>query len=258
MSLHEVQLTPEEKDRVLAICGERALLVGGQALAVWAQLYSVVPVGELSQAVTVNVEYIGPADVARSLWKALGAPWQLRVATLDDTSPQTAKVFAVVDEEGLKQIDFLSGIAGLVTERIAKRAPLIELGSGRNIRILHPLDVLESRLRNLDVLPAKQNPIGVAQARLAIEVVRKFMLSQLSEGTPPRAVFKAIQEVRRIALDSRLVRVACQWKLDVLAAVPADRISAPAFTDRMWPTLVAEVDEKREKHLAALAPRSTP
>jgi hypothetical protein len=59
-----------------------------------------------------------------------------------------------------KQVDFLSGIVGLDTEAIRKRASQLILADGTAVRLLHPLDVLESRLRNLDALSSKQNVIG--------------------------------------------------------------------------------------------------
>jgi hypothetical protein len=66
-----------------------------------------------------------------------------------------------VPEEGIKQIDFLSGIVGLDTESVRKRASQITLADGVAIQLPHPLDVLESRLRNLDWI----SPCGTAASK---------------------------------------------------------------------------------------------
>jgi len=69
-----------------------------------------------------------------------------------------AKVYATVSEEGIKQVAFLSGIVGLDTKRARKHASMITLADSVTVQLLHPLDVLESRLRNLDALPSKRKP----------------------------------------------------------------------------------------------------
>jgi len=52
-------------------------------------------------------------------------------------------------------------------------------------QLLHPLDVLESRRRNLDALPSKQNTIGVAQARLAMRIVRAVIEDFMDSAGDP-------------------------------------------------------------------------
>lgn len=246
--LSEIALTPSEVERILAICGREALLVGGQALAFWALYYDVQPVGVLSAAVTTDVDFIGSKVVARALWESLGAPWELATATLDDFGPQTAKVYATVPHEGVKQIDFLGAIVGITTADVVERAVEVELPEGATLRVLHPLDVLESRLRNLEALSSKRNPVGVAQAKLALQVVRKFIEMLLVDAEKPRTVFSAVNRVTKIALDSGLANVAFEYGLDVLSAVPLDQIHTPDFHSRQWPRVLARLAVKREKY----------
>jgi hypothetical protein len=246
--LGEIALTQSEIERILAICGREALLVGGQALAFWALYYDVQPVGVLSSAVTTDVDFIGSKAVAQNLWESLGAPWELATATLDDFGPQTAKVYAAVPDEGVKQIDFLAAIVGIPTPDAVERAVEVELPEGATLRVLHPLDVLESRLRNLQTLNSKRNPIGVAQANLALQIARKFMEMLLAEGEKPRTVFSAVNRVTKLALDSGLAHVAFEFGLDVLSAIPLDRIHTPDFHKRQWPRVLARLAVKREKY----------
>ena len=102
-ALHATQLTPDEVERILRVCGTDALLVGGQALAAWAVHYDIQPIGELSRAVTMDVDFIGTSDVAHALQRALGQPWKLRRGTLDDFGGQVAKVYAKT-MDGIKQV----------------------------------------------------------------------------------------------------------------------------------------------------------
>ena len=152
-ALHEAELTLDEVERILRACGTDALLVGGQALATWAVHYGIQPVDELSRSVTMDADFIGTSDIAHALQRSLGPPWKLRKGTLDDVGGQVAKVYAKAGD-GIKQVDFLSGIVGLETAAVRKRAAEITLRDGVAISLLHPLDVLESRLRNLDSIPS--------------------------------------------------------------------------------------------------------
>ncbi|MBK6349925.1 MAG: hypothetical protein IPF50_08955 [Proteobacteria bacterium] len=248
-ALQQAELTPDEVERILRACGADALLVGGQALATWAVHYSIEPMGELSRAVTMDVDFIGTSDIAHALQRSLGPPWKLRKGTLDDVGGQVAKVYARIGD-GIKQVDFFSGIVGLDTAAVRKRAAEITLSDGVAINLLHPLDVLESRLRNLDSIPAGRNAIGVAQARLAVSVVRAFMEDFMHGGNDPRKVRQAVKRVEKIALDARLIHVALSHGIDVLAAVPVARIAYPRFHQLQWPRVLARYERKREKFVA--------
>lgn len=254
--LQEAELTANEIERILRVCGPHALLVGGQALATWAVYYDVQPVGELSRVVTMDADFIGSGNIAEELQRSLGVPWKCRKGTLDDVGGQIAKVYAAVPEEGVKQIDFLSGIVGLDTDAIRKRASQLTLDDGTTVNLLHPLDVLESRLRNLDVLPSKRNAIGVAQARLAVSVVRAFIEHFMDARGDPRTVRQAIKRVEKLALDTRLSVVAFTYEIDLLAAIPMERIAYPRFHEQQWPKILERLERRREKFLALQARRN--
>jgi hypothetical protein len=245
--LAEAALTPEETERILQACGSRAILVGGQALAVWAAHYGIVPTAELSLAVTMDADFIGTSQAARDLQASLGQPWKVRVATLDDHGGQVAKVYARISGVGIKQVDFLAGVVGLETRDVVRRVAVLQAAPGVEIQILHPLDVLESRLRNLDVLPHKRNAVGRAQALLAARVVRAFIEQFMDQGGPVRVVHQAVKRVARMALDSRLSRMGFEWDIDVLAAVPIERIGDPRLREVQWPRIQARLERKREK-----------
>lgn len=244
-ALEEAELTSEEVERILKVCGPHALLVGGQALATWAVYYGIQPVGELSRVVTMDADFIGSNETAQRLQRSLGQPWKVRKASLDDFGPQIAKVYAALPEQGIKQVDFLSGIVGLDTDAIRRRASQLTLKDGTKLQLLHPLDVLESRLRNLNALPSKRNAIGVAQARLAVRVVRAFIEEYMNEGGDPRTVRQAVKRVEKIALDTQLSRVAFTYEIDVLAAIPLERIAYSRFREEQWPRILARLKIKR-------------
>lgn len=244
-SLSEVALTEEEIDQILRSCNGRALLVGGQALAFWAQHYQVKPLGVLAANVTSDADFVGTAQVARELWQTLRAlGWKYWQPSPDDATSQTAKLTKTVDGQGIKQVDFLGSVIGLNTESIRRRAVALNLADGTLLWVLHPLDVLESRLQNLVRLSSKRTSQGVAQTHLALEVVRCYLQEALHENSP-RRLLDAIERVAHIARQPGLAAVLHDYSLDLLSVVPVDRVPVEEFRTRRWPQLKAAVDEQR-------------
>jgi hypothetical protein len=250
---YELALSEEEIAAVLKFCGQEALLVGGQALAVWAQFFVVEPTGELADKVTLDVDFVGSRAVANALSAALR--WRLYIPSMEDSTPQTAKVSITLPDGGIKQIDFLKSIAGLDTASIEARAVNLVLANGAHIRVLHPLDVLESRLRNLDLLPSKQNSVGRAQTKLAVGVMAKFLHVLLAEESV-RVVIDAVERVADIAFDPRLSQVLLAEGIDLLGEVPVQEINSGPFRERRWPQLLAAQSRLAKKNAALVKRRA--
>lgn len=246
--LPEIALTDEEIDLVLRHCDGQALLVGGQALAFWTQHYLIKLHGELALSVTSDADFIGTAQHARELSRALQPEgWRYWQPLPDEATSQTAKLSKRIEGLGIKQIDFLDRIVGLKTDGIQRRAVALELADGMRLRVLHPLDVLESRLRNLAELPSKRNPHGIAQAHLAIDVATCF-LEQLLREASGRRLLDAIERMAQIAGQKSLQAVFHDHGIDVLGAVPAARIPSEAFRTKRWPQILAHVAQQRRAY----------
>jgi len=241
--LHEVALTDEEKDTILAYCGTNPLLVGGQALAVWATWFEIETPAELSDKVTTDADFVGSKADASALNKHLH--WTMWKPQVGDHTSQTAKLTKLVENHGVKQIDFLSAIIGLDTREIRKRAVSLTLPPATRINVLHPVHVMASRLKNLQLLPEKQNAIGVAQARLSIKIVAAFLEDRIAADGSHGAL-TWVERVADIALDSSLGNTLDQYGLDPLQSVPADKIDIPDFKAKRWPQLLERAGEARQ------------
>src|ERR1700683_3343835 len=161
----EAPLSPEEVQMILSICSPRGLLVGGQALAFWADHLQVERPENLVSGVTADADFIGDSALAKDLARRLG--WQLWIPALDDSTPQTGKVTHRTKSGEVKQVDFLSGVVGLTPKDLARLAIEMEVPNIGHLRVIHPIDVLDSRIQNLHLLPEKRTDAGIAQARLA-------------------------------------------------------------------------------------------
>ncbi len=239
----EAPLAPEDVRQILRVCSSRALLVGGQALAFWADHLGVQPPVALASAVTADADFIGDATLARELGKRMG--WQTWIPALDDATPQTGKVTRRQRDGTVKQVDFLSGVAGLTTKDLVRRAVLVAVPDIGELRVIHPIDVLDSRVQNLHLLPEKRNEAGIAQARLAVDVVRAFIRRQIG-AVGERACLKSLERVAEIASDIAAVRVFLLYGVDPLDAIPLDDFRTTSALHKVrWPQITAEVTKKR-------------
>ncbi len=254
--LPEIALTEEEIESVYRGCNGRALLVGGQALAFWAQYYQITPLGVLSPNITRDADFVGTAQDASQVAEAMKPlGWTLWKPTMDDATPQAAKLSKTIAGQGIKQVDFLSGIVGLNTESIRKRAVRFIRADGAHLWVLHPLDVLASRLKNLAHLPSKRDPQGIAQAALGIDVARAFLEQQTREASP-RKLLDAIERIAKIAQDKDLDAVFYEYGFDLLAVVPVDRVTSEEFRTKRWPQVVAAAADQRTKYMKRRKPRT--
>ena len=176
----QLPLSSDEIRQILENC-EDVVLIGGQALALWSQVYHVPPPTELSSGIqrptwTSSVPSVSRAKALGRALNKSGGNWKLHEVDSGDFTPQTAKLSLAVKDEGYKEIDFLWAIVGVATDQVKDRAAEVMLpGISRGVKIIHPLDLLASRLHNLAEIPEKRDVQGVAQGQLGIRVARAFI-----------------------------------------------------------------------------------
>ncbi len=252
----EAPLTPEDVRKILSICSPHGLLVGGQALAFWADHLQVERPANLVSGVTADADFIGDSVLARNLGKRLG--WDTWIPALDDATPQTGKVTHRTRDGGVKQVDFLSGVVGLTTKDLARRAIELEVPDIGRLRVIHPVDVLDSRIQNLHLLPEKRTDAGIAQARLGVSVARAFVQREI-KSNGERVGLKLLERLVAIAGDFAAVRVFLLFAIDPLLAVPIqDFRTTPALHKVRWPQIVTAITQKREslRKLSTVSTRS--
>src|ERR1700680_122993 len=233
----EAPLTPGDVQKILSICSPRGLLVGGQALAFWADHLQVERPVNLVSGVTADADFIGDSDLAKDLARRLG--WQVWIPALDDSTPQTGKVTHRTRSGEVKQVDFLSGVVGLTTKDLVRRAIEMEIPNIGRLRVIHPVDVLDSRIQNLHLLPEKRTDAGIAQARLAVDVARAFILQEVATRDE-RVGLKLLERIADIASDIAAVRVFLLYDIDPLKAVPLEDFRTTTSLHKVgWPQMVA-------------------
>jgi hypothetical protein len=238
----KLALSSNEVEEILRASENIAILVGGQALATWASFYQVAVPAKLTENVTEDADFIGTADTALVVKGGLSnKEWKFELIRPGSLSPVTAQL-TLQSDDGVKEIDFLGSIVGVHNDDLRKRAVSLDLPGGFAVTVLHPLDVLASRLYNLAEIPEKRNDKGVAQAELAISIARAFLRDTIVQGN--ERVFPQIERLRMTATNDKIAAVSRDFGLDVLSCVPIELITNEKFKANRWPQIVREVETK--------------
>src|SRR6185437_10697588 len=128
----------------------------------------------------------------------------------------------------------------------ARRAIEMDVPDIGHLRVIHPLDVLDSRIQNLHLLSEKRNDAGIAQARLAVGVARAFIAREV--GTRGERIgLKLLERIAEMATDIAAVRVFLLYGIDPLEAVPLEDFRTTSALHKVrWPQIVATAGRKRE------------
>lgn len=218
------------------------VLIGGQAVAFWIKYFNIQP---RLAALTEDIDYLGTKTEAKRAASRLKFPHRLRLATLDDATPSAALLS--VDMSGYPNpvlIDYLAAIVGVDSKEITKSAVTIEF-QGEPLRVLHPIQLLQSKIWNLYLLSEKRTPEGIEQARLAIEIVAAFIeRAQLHQ----KELLKAIEVIGRFAATTPARYARESFGLNCLKAVASSvlikGVLPPAFREKRWPQILAAAEDK--------------
>lgn len=238
----EAVTPPELLERLLRAAGDQLVLIGGQALGYWLQHYGLV-IPETHAAISADTDFLTPsaadADVVRKFARILGGE-----AYFPNERALTALVgqaYFVVSDDEFINVDVVFDVFGMDPAAVRRRAVKATLGQDVFL-VMHPLDVLQSRLANLYKLAEKQNPLGVMQMALAIDMAREFIRAEAdaarSTSTMTRSPIQGlVSAIERMALDDAGRKVAMRYALHVADAIDPSRIPAGAFWDKRWPTI---------------------
>lgn len=216
------------------------ILIGGQAIAYWARLYKLDFIG------TKDIDFLGDAQAARMLADQLQA--DIHIPSWDDHTPNTAAVIISTNTEDNYEVDYLGSVIGLDEKQITKRALTVQYGN-KILKVMHPIDCLDSRIANLSLLKDKQTEAGVQQADTAIQIVKQFLLGhETSKNSDERYLLNMAERLIDITLSHNGRRVFARWNIDTLETIPKE-IMPDAFIRHRWPRILQEVTDKRAHYL---------
>lgn len=236
---------PEVIEQVLRQAGDDVVLVGGQALGFWVEQYGLgVPVG--FAAISNDMDFL-----ARSRADTASVQRFARIIKGHTLIPSERALTALVGQAVLDisddefiNIDVIFKVIGLTAAAVRKRAVRVADGKSTFL-VMHPLDVLHSRLANLHQLPDKREAKGLMQLRMAIDVAREFLRAEVerlaetgkatAQGRSP--IQSYVSAIEKLAVEDAGRKVAARHRLHVADAIDPSLIPAGLFWEKRWPAL---------------------
>jgi len=233
---------------------DSVVLVGGQAVNFWAEFYAArVPAIEREAPFTSkDIDFCGDVRAVRVCAERLGGT--SRIATMDDHTPNTG-VVTFLDGDGVERtIDFLDAPLGLRAKEVHRLAIPAEIldstgkPTGPPFRIMHPVQVMESRVHNVMKLPGYDSPAALKQLRLSVICAREFIRDMVASDRV-RVALTLNERIFTFCLKDRDGRVVdAKHGLDPFAAVAADDDRLPArFRETRYPQMQRELAARRAK-----------
>ena len=233
---------------------DSVVLVGGQAVNFWAELYAsrVPAINRAAPFTSKDIDFCGDVRAVRLCADRLGGT--SRIATIDDHTPNTG-VVTFLDDDGVKRtIDFLDSPLGLRAEEVQRLAIPAEIldargkPSGPLFRIMHPVQVMESRVHNAMALPGYDSPAALKQLRLSVICAREF-IRDVIDSDRIRVALRLNERIFTFCLkdrDGRLVHA--KHGVDPFEAVVADDDRLPArFRETRYPQMKRELALRRAR-----------
>ncbi len=234
--------------------GWQAILVGGQAVNIWCARYadSIPQLADYQPLVSRDLDFHGGIAEAKLAMKLLNAGGKLNSG--NDPSPNAAVIEVTMAGGQKLLIDILTSIYGVGTSELIRSAvkwTFTEYAHQLNLRVIHPILLLESKLACYRSLPqiGRQDYKHVILMTL---VLRSWLLEQLDE---PRNVFKGIERIVSLMQTPDGLNAYAK-NIDLWKVIPLDEMHSSngflQFFSQRLKQLQDEVHERRVGYLDAL------
>lgn len=221
----------DEAERIIArlekvVRDRRVVLVGGQAVAIWAAKLEDRMADTLVDAVASrDIDLLGNSSDLRRSAELLGA--RVRVAKSEDRTPLTGVAIFLDSDGHERRLDVMASVYGMDPEDIRHTAIEAELlvDGDRQIHVwvMHPERCMESRVHN-SALSNKQTDLAWRQLQASILCARAFSQLLLDERgeAAVRDVLKLNERIFGFAQEERCSKLASDRGIEAFDAVLDD------------------------------------
>ena len=210
------------------------VLIGGQALNLWAERYAseAIELAREAPFTSKDIDFYGTAEAVERCARLLGGTHEL--FGVHDRSEAAG---VVTTPEGIA-IDLVRTPRGVHPDELTQRAvPLL------STRVMHPIHVLVSRAANVVHL-SRTDATSLKQLRAAIVVVREFTREALRQ-LGPRAAHRLNAWAFEVAKSDDGLAVWHQHGVDLFPAILLDAALGEAFVAKRYPQMLRALEDAR-------------
>jgi hypothetical protein len=238
----------EETRRLLReLSGVDIILVGGQAINIWAMHY-LSRVEDLEQEgpfTSKDVDFLGDQAAVRACADRIPECELLIPKAFDQHSPVNTGVVKFIDADGYpRKLDVLGSVLGLNVEDVKQTA--VELQTTEvSFNVMHPVLCMKGRV-SLVLALGREDEQTFRQMRAAIICAREFLVDLISRGEL-RNVLNWIEHIFGYALRKDGLNMFRRYKIDVFKAVPRDLRLPKRFLDTRYPQMTGRLAARRQQ-----------
>lgn len=254
-------LSIEEARRILlrledALADSGAILIGGQAVALWTSYFAPLADGLDNDGVaSKDIDFQGSRGLLERAADLLGG--EMKLPSIDHATPIIGIVSFLDGSGHLRQIDLLDRPYGLRPDEVSDSAVPLEIatpnGASIHVSVMHPERCMESRVHNA-TLPNKQSDLAWRQLRASIACTRAFNTELVAAGHM-RDVLKLNERIFRFAQRDQCSRLAAERDIEVFDAVLDDERLPDKFQTIRLPQMREHIRALRERRRAQQVPR---
>jgi len=219
---------PPEAFNDVFVTREQPIILGGQAVNLWAKIYSprVPKLRQFEPFVSTDADIFGTPALGASVAQQCG--WSIR-ANHDPRNPISA-ILTKETESGQLRVDVLRSILGVSATEIESSADEYELLPGKICRIPVPQFLLKAKIANLRQLDNKRND-GSARNDLkhvlmlipiCAHYVRHYAQDVREGRSRERDFINELHSIHTVIHSAHAVEVARKYNLDFSEALPLD------------------------------------
>ena len=223
-------LRPSAYAEILA-GSERPLVVGGQAINIWAEVYTnqAHALADFAPFTSADADIYGTRALAETLARRQG--WECHFIQERDSMAVAVLVKAGTDRQPMLTIEVLKEVNGLSDSDLTLSS-IVELNDGHTYRTPSPLVLLKAKLYNLVSLANLDRPQDLKHTRMLLQIIPHYFnelnselrTSRLTEDT----LLAAIRYAGSVILAPFALNAARSHKLDLRSIFPSSlRMGGP-------------------------------